>query len=421
MYEQAELQLREALAVREALRGEAHPDSSETRSYLAFTLMRAGRLQEAGRLVDICLDFQRVDPGPQHPDTLRTMACKAMILRKQKDYGAAQTLYQQVLLQQRELLGPSHGDTVRSLVGLGNVLFDQEDYVGAENYYRKALTFQVLHPGPLDPETLATRHNLGNSLVRREQYARAEPLLLEAATLRTRVLGPVHHLTMGTRFLLASCVYRREHYERAERMLLGIMADGRNMPPEAVGDILLIAMNRLSLVYQKTQRTDPAIALLRDLETLAGRMGRPNSRLALQALHNLGSFHNEKDQPRAALPFYERALDGYMQTLGSEHPYTLRTWADLAEIYVKLGLDENGAFVGQLWEITRRIDPDGSPAAFCGLAYGNWLLRAGRLGEAEDLLSQLYRRACQLDAPVLTHIREARERLAERRALTSSK
>ncbi|MDJ0840359.1 MAG: serine/threonine-protein kinase [Acidobacteriota bacterium] len=404
----AEQQLRNALAARRALLGEQHPDTSRTRYYLALSLMRADKLQEARQVVEACIDYQRRDPGARHPDSLRSQALLAMILTMQKDFEVAQTLFDDVLGIQQEVLGRDHPETLQSLVGLGNVLFKQRDYSGAKHYYRQALSFQEVRPGPRSPDTLATRYQLGQTLHRLRRCTEAEALIAETVALRSSVLGPAHPRTLNTRYLWATCLYHQEKFARAEVILLSLLEDGRRLSDDPAAEQLLLAQNRLAMVYHKTQRTDQAILLLKELDKIAAENRRRNSRQHLKALHNLGDMLRKNDGTLGeAERYYERALDGRIQCLGSEHPKTLKTWFDLAEVYGRLGRDEMGFFISRPWLVAKTAPSRNRHRALFGLAYAEWLMRANRPGEAQDILRELYREACAKDTPLLPRIEEA--------------
>ncbi|HEY7308938.1 MAG TPA: tetratricopeptide repeat protein [Gemmataceae bacterium] len=124
--ERAVKQYERALALREALQGEEHPDTSACRNKLAVAYRHAGRTEEASRLYD------------------------------------------------QNLNSPSRA---AALAALGSTLLSQKKLVEAELKLRECLNIrQKIQPD--DWSTFDVKSLLGEALLEQKKYADAEPLLL---------------------------------------------------------------------------------------------------------------------------------------------------------------------------------------------------------------------------------------------------
>ena len=77
--------------------------------------------------------------GERHPDTATSLNNLALLLRSQGDYAAAKPLYEQALAITKAVLGERHPDTATSLNNLAALFQAQGDYAAARPLLEQAV------------------------------------------------------------------------------------------------------------------------------------------------------------------------------------------------------------------------------------------------------------------------------------------
>jgi eukaryotic-like serine/threonine-protein kinase len=141
--------------------------------------------------------------GPKHPETLEALAYQVSVLRvlgmgrREKQEEAIQ-LARQVAKAQRRALGPNRRETLATVSELGQALLLHGDYVGARDILEPNLGAQVQVLGADATETLETLHALGQASHGLGQLDDAETLLRRAVETQQRVLGRQDPYTLDT-------------------------------------------------------------------------------------------------------------------------------------------------------------------------------------------------------------------------------
>jgi tetratricopeptide (TPR) repeat protein len=138
------------------------------------------------------LELRRAALGPAHPDVATTLDVLAGVRQAMGDPGAAEDLYRQALALRRAALGPDHPDVARALGNLAVVYQSMGDLPAAEAMFREALETQRRHFGPDHPEVAVTLDNLGMVYLHQGRFAEAGSSFAEAAGAARRALGDAH-------------------------------------------------------------------------------------------------------------------------------------------------------------------------------------------------------------------------------------
>ena len=157
LFSAAEPQLREALATRESLLGEEHPDTLITAKNLAAVLRELGQLPEAESLLRRVLRVRSRELGTGHPGTLETMNSLADVLQKQGKIVEAEAMWRDVLAGQRAALDRNDPQLAITLNNLAQLLKQLRRPEEAENSAARSTGLAHRKPG-----AGASRHPGGN-------------------------------------------------------------------------------------------------------------------------------------------------------------------------------------------------------------------------------------------------------------------
>jgi tetratricopeptide (TPR) repeat protein len=137
-YQEAEKEIRKALAIRRKVLGEEHPDTARGYHNLAFNLSAQGKYREAEEGYRKALAICRKVLGEEHPDTAPSYHNLAANLDAQGKYTEAEEGYLKALAICRKVLGEEHPNTALSYSNVAANLNDQGKYKEAEKYWLRA-------------------------------------------------------------------------------------------------------------------------------------------------------------------------------------------------------------------------------------------------------------------------------------------
>lgn len=263
-FDDAEPQLRAALALQERIHGGDHPDVSRSLANLAQLLYQQRSFAAAEDVAQRALEMSRRLYGENHPDIGRDLNNLAAVRRAQGALDEAEQLYRAALALRRALPPGAELQVAETLNNLGNVARARGDLAEAEQLCREALALRRAALAPDHPLVTQSLDNLAVLLASRRAYAEAAELLTESLALARRRLGAEHpHLAnalntlAGIRFLqgdpaaaeplLRECLaLRRQHYPAD---------DAKTLYVETVLGRCLGALGRFDEGEQLLQRT----------------------------------------------------------------------------------------------------------------------------------------------------------------------
>jgi tetratricopeptide (TPR) repeat protein/transcriptional regulator with XRE-family HTH domain len=232
--------LERALAVRERVLGDGHPDVAESLNNLAGLSSHTGDLAGALRLYERALAMRERAMGPDHPATATSLNDMAVILHRQGELIAARALYERALSIDERALGPDHIHTAMDLNNLARLLKELREPAAARSLLQRALAICERTLAADHPLTATTLNNLALLLRDQHELAAARPVLERSVGIYEQVLGDDHPHTAIALANLSGLL--REQGEvasavRTARRSLGIQlrALGGDHPDVAVG------------------------------------------------------------------------------------------------------------------------------------------------------------------------------------------
>ena len=141
-----------------------------------FYLRKQGRYGEAEPFLVEALALRQQLLGESHPDVARSLANLAELYRAQGRYREAEPLYVEALAMRKQLLGDSHPDVALSLNNLALLYKSQGRYGEAEPLYIEALAIVVQQLGQEHPNTQTVLDNFVTFLHQVLQAGQADTL-----------------------------------------------------------------------------------------------------------------------------------------------------------------------------------------------------------------------------------------------------
>lgn len=242
-----------------------HPEEDDallalTLNNLGGILFQAGRLEEAAPLYREALALNRERLGNEtHPDMAFNLILLAGLQRATGDFEEAEVLSREALSLYRELLGDRHPTVAycRNLLAL--TLQGQDDYESAEPLFRKALAVRLEELGEDHPDVANSLHNLAVLLHETGRAEEAEEHCRRAIDVQRRSLPPKHPDLARSLLLLGRILLEREDYAGAETYML--LSHDALVTARGEDDRLVARARRhLARLYQAWGKPDQAMA-----------------------------------------------------------------------------------------------------------------------------------------------------------------
>ncbi len=287
---QLALELHEqALAGRQRILGDNHPDTLNSMNNLAATRRALGDLHGARELHEQTLASRRRMLGPDHPDTLNSMNNLAATRRALGDLHGARELLEQTLASRRRVLGPDHPDTLNSMNNLGLTRRAQGDARVAHELFEQALAGYRRLLGDDHPATLTSMNNLAETRRALGDLHGARELHEQTLATRRRVLGDDHPDTLNS-------------------------------------------MNNLGLTRWALGDLQGAHDLLEQALATRQRVLGDDHPDTLWSIDNLAEIRRALGDLQGAHDLLEQALATRQRVLGDDHPDTLNSMNNLATV-----------------------------------------------------------------------------------------
>lgn len=438
-----------ALAIVEKAYGADHPRTADALASLATAYRSAARYAEALQLHRRAVAISRKVNGPAHPDTGTALSGLAGVYQEMGLYDQALPLYRQALTIAEASKGPEHPDTGGAHHMLGSLHSDMGDFAQALQSYGRGLAIAEKAEGPEHPSTGVSLHSIASVQQTMGLYGQALPTLERALRIAETAEGPEHPSTAYTLLALGELYQSMGQHEQALRLMqralrIGEASEGSAHPSTAT------KLSSLASLHTARGESARALPLAQRAVAISEAAYGPDHPQTGTFLNNLALAYADAGQPAPARPLLLRSLAIAERVEGPEHPSTGRTVANLARVETDLGhfeaaealhlrammiAERSGAgplrakaqrgyalhlraryladpgqstwrdraiFVGKLGVNTiqaMRADARGLDKALQkGLAeqngdiyrrLGEWLIEAGRLAEAEQVLAML--------------------------------
>jgi len=192
----------EALA-RDDAYGPEHPDTLNSRYYVAYWTGEAGDAVAARELVAAMLLIRERVSGPEHRDTLAARHELARWTGHAGDAPGARDQFAVLLPIRERVQGPEHPGSLITRHELARWTGDSGDAAGARDQFAALLPVREQVSGPEHPHTLTARSNLATYTGRAGDAAGARDQFAVLLPIRERVSGPEHPHTLTARSNLA--------------------------------------------------------------------------------------------------------------------------------------------------------------------------------------------------------------------------
>ena len=323
-YTGAQPYLAEALAIRQTLFGEEHPDTAETLNNLGYLLRSQGRLDEAKVYFERALTIREKTLGEEHLDTAESLNEMGRWWYMQRDLAQAQLYLTRALEISRKLLGEKHKLTADFLNNLGMTLYSLKDNVPAHQCLEQALDIRREILGQDHPLTALSFNNLGYLLKDLGRLNEAQVYYEEALAIRLKVLGEDHRDTAQSLNNMGALLHAQGNLDAANLYLERAL----KVYEKTLGkDHLSTAfcLNNLGLLAQNQEKLDRARRYLERALTIRQSALREDHPLKALSLHNFGVLLQAQNHFDDARPYLEQALAIRQSIFGKNHPLTVES------------------------------------------------------------------------------------------------
>ncbi len=331
-YDRAEPRYQRALAIFEKALGPDHPDVAMSLNNLALLYSTQGQFDRAEPRYQRALAIFEKALGPDHPDVAMSLNNLAELYRTQGRYDRAEPRYQRALAIYEKALGPDHPNVATSLNNLATLYATQGRYDQTEPRYQRALAIVEKALGPDHPDVATSLSSLATLYATQGQFDRAEPRYQRALAIVEKALGPDHPDVATSLNNLAELYQTQGRYDRAEpryQRALAIFekALGPDHPDVAT------SLNNLAELYQTQGRYDRAEPRYQRALAISEKALGPDHPHVATSLNNLAELYRTQGRYDQAEPRYQRALAIYEKALGPDHPHVATSLNNLAELY----------------------------------------------------------------------------------------
>ncbi|HMM67818.1 MAG TPA: serine/threonine-protein kinase [Dokdonella sp.] len=344
-------------------------DQPQSKADLMYTLARVarslGRYDKAQDLIERVIPIRRQYAAADAPELIESLGLRGAILLEQRDYAAAIEQLEQVCALTRKRYGPASPALAECQHQLGNA-FDQDgQYAQASLALEAALAYQRTLPDDASLELAGTLGDLASLRHSQGQFGEAQGLAQEAVDRYRRVDSPAARSGLASTLVVLSYALRDQgKLAQAEANIREAVAiDSARLP--ANHPLTLIARSELANVLALQTRFDLARdEYLSVLEAQRSRQGSTDAMSIAANLNNLAALERDQQRYAGAATRFRQAIELYVETVGSEHPYVAMAKASLARVLIRQdGLDEAANLIESALAIYRAADMSASPVA----------------------------------------------------------
>jgi CHAT domain-containing protein/Tfp pilus assembly protein PilF len=331
-YAHAEPLCRQALEIRKAALGEAHPDYAASLNNLAGIYWAQGNYARAEPLYRQASDILKKLLGENHPDYAQSLTGLAHLYQDQGDYGRAEPVYRQALDIRKKVFGDNRPEYAGSLTDLALLYQAQGDYARAALLYRQALEVRKKAFGKKHSDYAASLGNLAYLYQAQGDCALAVTLCHQSLEIYKKVVGEGHPDYAKCLNNLAGLYKEQGDYARAEplyRQASEIFRNvfGKNHPNYA------LSLSNLAVLYGHQGRYTLAEPLCRQaLEIQKKVLGESHPDYA-NSLNNLAGLYWAQGDYSRAEPLYRQTSEILKKALGENHRDYATSLNNLAALY----------------------------------------------------------------------------------------
>jgi serine/threonine-protein kinase len=166
-----------AVQIRQRIHGEDHPSLALAYDNLAVALFKAGDMESAAKWNLAALDVYAATTGKDNTDYAWTLTNRSVVLRELGDLAGSEAALNEVLATMRSQLGAVHSDVAYVLEKLGLVLMLREHFPQAASAYGEAVAIYTELEKEYSPGVIGTWQKLAEAQHRAGQNMQAKETL----------------------------------------------------------------------------------------------------------------------------------------------------------------------------------------------------------------------------------------------------
>ena len=271
----------------------------------------ANILDETGRRAEAIAQMRHVlelrEAGPQSGQPRLAMALNNLgtMLMAQGIYDEAREKFDRALAIRKEVLGPAHPDTGMSYINLGALAAKLQRYDEAIELSERGLEIYRATVDRDHPSVATALQIMAGAHTALGRYDEAETLHEELLAVREKLYGR-DHISLADTWSNIGAVYANQgRYEEAEGALSKALAI-YDATEAHESQVAFIHYNLGTIAFEQGQYDKAEGWFERSLEMWA-KGGNPKNSDLSYPLAAMGRIELERGQPRAALPYLERA------------------------------------------------------------------------------------------------------------------
>jgi len=329
-YQEAAVFLEGALAMRQEVCGNNHPDYARTLDVNGQLLQAQGKLPAAETSYRAAADVLQNALGPEHEETARVIGHLAALKLEQRQFPDAQSLFLKALEIAQRALGPEHSSVAQLVNNLAAVCFEQGHYAEAESMFERALAIREKILPAQHPSIAQAYNNLAAACSRQARYADAATLYSKALAIREASLGPDHPHVAETLYNLALLCLKQQDGKQAEPYLkraLAIRETSQGADHPSTAEVLASLAELRRSQGELAESESLYERALRIQETALGK-DHPSVGYSLMGLAETNQARGNHAKAESML---RRALELLEKGLGAGHPDVINCRAKLSK------------------------------------------------------------------------------------------
>ena len=310
-FEEAQEFLESSLSIREKLDRNEDDGYAQTQFWLAWTLHRMARYDEAHHLATASVGlFQSL--YEYHVDIASGLHQVGVIEKDRGKYEEAEQYLYESLVMYREVLEPDHLFLAKPMNDLGMLFFDTARYEEADRMISEAVRIRQKHFN-VHFDISVSLNDLGITKMRLGAYKEAEESIREALEINRALFGDDHAEVTTNLYNLALLHYQKQNYEQALTGFKDVLERDLTQLGES-HPVIAINRSRLGWVCYRLKQVDQAEAEFLQAMRIFGDEDN-TTRFTPLPVVGLGRIRMDEGRLMEADSLFLKGIDLYKQIL----------------------------------------------------------------------------------------------------------
>ena len=192
IYDKAEVQLKQALQIRQSLFGENNDKTASSINNLAGILHSEGELDRAKKLYEKAIEIHRRFPKPKHVELADALNNCGILNLDLGNYDESIKYFNEAYAIYLEVYGKQNDNTAALITNLALSYHYKGDLKSAEGLYREALNISYKLPGNVQLQIAHETNDLAFLLHDKGDHKGALELFEKSLEIREKILGKNH-------------------------------------------------------------------------------------------------------------------------------------------------------------------------------------------------------------------------------------